>query len=194
MRKTRYVGAGASHALMIESNVCIRDKRKNELDRLGINRAVRPERLRRLRFLRLGYMGRRSVPLTTMSTLRPPHCEQTSRFLNSGTAISAPIAFGHLGRVGSTSCWHTDKPKLSLCGAAERHRWSRRYSHPRRRLFMAASAAGGRSPGFDVGSGSAMTVADGSSMARMIIELAVRRFGRLLVIERTAARPHVFWG
>ena len=57
-------------------------KRQAELHRFDMGRAIRPARLRRLRVLQL--------KTGAMSTSWLPHCEQTSRFLHSGTVTSAP--------------------------------------------------------------------------------------------------------
>jgi hypothetical protein len=47
----------------------------------------------------------RSVPLTSMSTRRPPHFEHTSRVCQSRTRVSAPYRSASCAGSGSTWCW-----------------------------------------------------------------------------------------
>jgi hypothetical protein len=62
----------------------------------------------------------RLVPPTTMLTLRLPHCEQTSRLLQSGTVVSAP--YRSAISVGSGSTWWRQSLHQTInrkCAAAE---------------------------------------------------------------------------
>ena len=61
---------------------------------------------------------RRSVPVTTMSTLRPPHREQTSRSRHSGTAVSAPYRSAISAASGSTWWPHALHYTISRTRAA----------------------------------------------------------------------------
>jgi hypothetical protein len=51
----------------------------------------------------LGMNYRRDVPVTAMSTLRLPHCEQTRRRRRSGTGVSGP--YQRACSAGSGSLW-----------------------------------------------------------------------------------------
>jgi hypothetical protein len=51
------------------------------------------------------FRGHRFVPVTTISTVRPPHREQTSRSRQSSTDVSAPYVVAISPGSGSTWRW-----------------------------------------------------------------------------------------
>jgi len=63
---------------------------------------------------------RRSVPVTTMSTCRPPHPEQTSRSRHSGTVVWTPYRSAISAASGSTRWPHALHHAISLRGPPRR--------------------------------------------------------------------------
>jgi hypothetical protein len=83
-----------------------------------------------------GHRGyRRSVPLTTMSTSRPPHCEHTSRSRHSRTSIFAPYRRACSARIGLelmlASLAPHDQADAGSLRAAKSHRRAGLGFHPR---------------------------------------------------------------
>ena len=63
--------------------------------------------------------GSDQAPLTTMSTLRLPHCEQRSRVRQSGTVIAAPYRSAISAGSASTRCLQSRHHTISRkCAAA----------------------------------------------------------------------------
>jgi hypothetical protein len=61
---------------------------------------------------------RRLVPLTTISTCRLPHREQTSRSRQSRTLVPSPYRRACSAGSGSTWCWHSLHHTISRTPAA----------------------------------------------------------------------------
>lgn len=88
----------------------------------------------------------RRAPATTMSTLRLPHCEHTTRSRRSGTVVFGAVALCHFGRakldlmaaIPAPQNW----PHMGRCGVTQRHLRAWFGLHPRRRLFAAVARGG----------------------------------------------------
>jgi hypothetical protein len=105
-----------------------------------------------------------------------PGTDQPIAPLEQGHLGAIPL--GHLGRIRLhlvlARLAPDDEPHAGRGAAAECRGRARFEFHPRRRRFIAASAARGRSPGFDVGSGLAVTAGGGSILSRMPFRVRIR--------------------